>query len=80
MSLPKDNLTVETRDPLVVFLYLLMRDEVVPGRVEHLVREALSAVENPSVIKPLPTRFSNGWLAMYAYDLRVRLVPSCPSK
>lgn len=55
---------VRSRDPLVKFLYLLMRGEVVPGRVAALVNKADSLDE---------ALFTNGWLAQYAIDCANRL-------
>lgn len=50
-------------DPLVTFIYVLMRDHVTPGVVEetmlhHAAQESL---------------FTNGWLARYAKDVAARL-------
>ena len=51
---------------LVSFLYVLMRDHLPPGKIEELVRETEldGSGEN---------QYSNGWLALYAQDLMVRL-------
>lgn len=54
---------VSSDDPLVSFLYELMRDHVVPGKVEELVQNAV------------PSNFTNGYLANYAIDLAARLDP-----
>lgn len=53
-----------TDDPLVLFLYLLMRDEVVPGAVEGIVQ---------SVVDAEGTTLTNGFLADYAKDIAGRL-------
>jgi hypothetical protein len=53
---------VASDDPLVGFLYLLMRDSVPVGMVAKLARE----------LKP-PMTFTNGWLAEYAKDVAGRL-------
>lgn len=60
---------VRTRDPLVVFLYVLMRDHLVCGDVESLVHDAAATTE---------TSFSNDFLAAYAYDLADRLSRADP--
>jgi hypothetical protein len=53
--------SVASEDPLVSFLYVLMRDVAPPGVIEELVgsREL--------------TIFTNGWLANYAKDIAERL-------
>lgn len=51
-------------DPLVSFLYDLMRDHVPPGIVEGLLDDHQD---------PIETTFTNGWLARYAEDVAVRL-------
>lgn len=56
-------------DPLVAFLYVLMRDgDVCPGRIEEVLKNNVhyGAAE-----------YSNGWLAQYASDIanRLRKVP-----
>lgn len=48
-------------DPLTTFLYLLMRNELVAGKVEQLVREAVDSSEE--------CLFTNGWIAHYANNL-----------
>ena len=55
--------SVRSDDPLVSFLYQLMRDHVAVGVVEGLMGDA---EKQPSV-------FTNGWLANYAKDLAERL-------
>lgn len=57
--------SVRFSDDLTSFLYVLMRDQLSPGVVEELVREAEN--EQPH------REFSNGWLANYAHDLAKRL-------
>ena len=51
---------VTSTDPLVTFLYLLMRDVVVPGRVEEIASIALKCSKS---------EFTNGWLANHAKNL-----------
>jgi len=54
---------VSTSDPLVSFLYDLLRDHVSPGGVEELVRQSPAR----------ETFLTNGWLASYAKDVAHRL-------
>jgi hypothetical protein len=54
-----------SRNPLVSFLYELMRDHVPPGVVEGILDDR-GAIE---------TTFTNGWLARYAQDVARRLDP-----
>lgn len=51
-------------DKLTCLIYLLMRDHLPAGIVEELVR----SVEDGKV-----NQFTNGWLALYAQDLKNRL-------
>ena len=58
--------TVKSKDKLVCFLYVLMRDYIVPGKVEGLmIEQKIESIEE--------TVFTNGWLANYAKDLAKRL-------
>lgn len=57
---------VLTEDVLLVFIYLLLRDQVQPGDVEQMV---LNLEENPT----LPHALSNGFLAGYAENIAGRL-------
>ena len=52
--------------PLVLFLYLLLRDHVAFGAVEGIADEATGA--------DLSAVFSNGWAARHAQDLADRLI------
>lgn len=54
---------VESDDPLVSFLYQLMRDHLAPGVVESLMAD----------VDKQPSLFTNGWLASYAKDMAERL-------
>ena len=56
--------SVNSRDPLVGFLYHVMRDHLPPGLVERLVREEHGVLES---------NYTNGHLARYAKDLAKRL-------
>ncbi len=57
---------VNNTNPLVAFLYCLMRDHVQPGVVEALVRDATEHDHD--------VQYCNGWLARYAEDLAKRLL------
>lgn len=59
---------VTSTDPLVSFLYDLLRDELPAGAVERLVQEAA-----------VPVTMTNGYLARYAEDLAARLRPQEPA-
>ena len=61
----------QTHDPLVEFLYILMRDEVPCGIVESKASEAINSQKS----SPDGVMFTNGWLAEYAKDLAERLRP-----
>lgn len=50
-------------DKLVSFLYELMRDHVLIGDVEQIVRNS----------QETPVHFTNGYLAKYAEDIAARL-------
>lgn len=70
---------VNSQDPLVSFLYILMRDHLPAGVVEgiiqnHVVVEAQD--EGPSD----ESQFCNGYLAAYAKDIAARLVPPAPEE
>ncbi len=54
---------IDSDDPLVSFLYLALRDKILPGDVEEIMRQ----------ISEEKSEFSNGWLAMYAMDIARRL-------
>lgn len=68
---------VTSNDPMVAFLYVLMRDHLPPGVVAELVNS--SQPEHRDVLvddgQHLMTcfAFTNGWLARYAEDLVDRL-------
>jgi hypothetical protein len=59
--------SVDSKDPLVGFLYILMRDHLPVGMVEGIMRDHVN-VETDDV-----DNYSNGWLAEYAKDLSKRL-------
>lgn len=56
---------VSYSDPLTIFFYLLLRNEVPAGKVEELVQETVASAEECS--------FTNGWLAHYANNLAERI-------
>lgn len=56
---------VVSSDPLVAFLYTLMRDHLPVGGVEVLIRDASD--------KEVETTYTNGWLARIAEDQAARL-------
>lgn len=55
---------VTIKDPLVEFLYILMRDHLPVGTIEEIVMKHVRGTK---------TVYSNGWLAEYAQDVAVRL-------
>jgi len=59
--------SVRSSDPLVSFLYTLMRDHMTPGEVEAILQEDVEKCAGKEV------EYSNGWLANYAKDLAKRL-------
>lgn len=62
---------IDDANPLVSLLYLLMRDDIAPGRLEQHVTNLEGAADKDS--EPFNAEFSNGWLALYARDLAARL-------
>lgn len=59
--------SVRSSDPLVSFLYTLMRDHMTPGEVEAILQEEVEKYAGKEV------EYSNGWLATYSKDLAQRL-------
>jgi hypothetical protein len=57
------------RDPLVSFLYILLRDHLTAGAVEGIMMEHVEKV-GANVTEIV---FTNGYLAHYAEDLALRL-------
>lgn len=57
---------INSKNNLACFLYLLMRDEIVPGKVEELV---LKIEDNNGEM----VEYTNGWLAKYAINLAKRV-------
>ncbi len=59
---------VNSTDPLVTFLYILMRDYLPAGQVEKLMKEHVEPTAGDV------SHFSNGWVAMHAIDVAGRLL------
>lgn len=57
---------VNSNDPLVAFLYILIRDHVLPGDLEAIMKNMLPKEGDEAL-------FCNGWIATYAKDLAERL-------
>lgn len=57
----------QTRDSLVRFLYILMRDHLPSGVVEDIMENHVEKEKHEW------TRLTNGFLAGHAYDLASRL-------
>lgn len=72
LSMRKASGEYQSDDLLVAFLYILMRDSVVPGKVEAMILELTNAHD---IDKPVldPYTFTNGWLAQYAAFVADRL-------
>lgn len=66
MSMRERSGEINATDPLVDFLYTLMRDHIPPGTLEELVHSA-------STYAAEDKKYTNGWLAAYARDLAKRL-------
>lgn len=58
---------VDSTDPLVAFLYVLMRDYVVPGSIEEIMLSKMPRTPEETV------HYSNGYLARYAMDIAERI-------
>lgn len=58
--------TYETHDPLVAFLYQLLRDHVTSGAVEEIMEDQKYKLGSAYIL-------SNGFLARYAKDVAMRL-------
>lgn len=57
---------VHSTDPVVGFIYLLLRDHLPAGVVEGIVRDC-------HITPGISTMFTNGYLAKYAMDIAERL-------
>ena len=58
--------SVDSTDPLVSFLYILLRDHLPAGSVEAIMQQHVEAESQQ-------TQFTNGYIASYAKDLATRL-------
>lgn len=65
-QLRRDSGSISSKDPLVSFLYSLMRDHLATGEVEKLVLECEEYADQEIL-------YTNGWLAQYATNLANRL-------
>ena len=65
-KLRKASGTVKGRDPIASFFYSLMRDHMLPGDVENIVR-LIEKEDGQEIV------YSNGYLAKYAMYLSARL-------
>lgn len=61
--------SVDSSDPLVSFLYILLRDHVPAGVVEGIMQGHVEVPEKD-------TEFCNGFIARYAKDVAARLRPA----
>ena len=58
---------VDCDDPLVLFLYLLARNELAIGIIENLMGQVYLCKNETT------TQYTNGWLAQWAMDCAGRL-------
>lgn len=65
--------SVDSSDPLVSFLYILMRDHLPAGVVEGIMQKhvVLEGTDDGD-----ESQFSNGFIARYAKDVAARLRPA----
>lgn len=57
---------IDSTDPLVSFLYILMRDHLATGIIEEIMLNHVEHGQSES-------HFTNGWLANYCKDIAARL-------
>lgn len=55
---------IDYNNKLIAFLYILMRDDITPGRIENIMINHIFDAKS---------EYSNGWLAKYAEDIAERL-------
>lgn len=67
-----------TEDPFVALMYLILRDHVHPGDLEHAVRDVSEGWQNAGPVSGF--QLTNGFLADYARDLVERLDELRPIK
>lgn len=65
--------SVNSKDPLVSFIYHLLRDHLPAGAVEGIMQEHLAG-------DMANAQFCNGYLAQYAKDISARLVSQDPEE
>lgn len=58
---------VDSSDPLVGFLYVLIRDHLTPGKIEEMMENHVEVSRGKEI------NFTNGWIALYARDVAARL-------
>lgn len=58
--------SIDSDDPMVAFIYTLVRDHVPPSTVETIIKDIVKVSKDRY-------EFSNGWLAQYAKDITERL-------
>ncbi len=75
MNLREASGSVDSDDPVLSMLYSLLRDHVHPGDLETIVAEIERAVNRGDKV----TRYTNGWLALYAKNLSERLRKASPA-
>lgn len=63
--------SVNSDDPLVDFLYILLRDHLPAGTVEEIMLNHVNKEES---------QYTNGWLANYALDIATRLKGHLPTR
>jgi hypothetical protein len=56
--------SIDDTDPLVCFLYLLLRDHILPGDIENILAQARVVTHG---------EFTNGFLAQYAQNIAAKL-------
>ena len=57
---------IHSDDPIVGFLYILMRDYIPTGTIENIMIDHVEGKSKDCV-------YTNGWLAQYAMDVAKRL-------
>lgn len=61
---------IKSKDKLVGFLYILMRDYLPTGKIEEIMQ---GHVYPDGMLADFESIYTNGWLAQYAKDLANRL-------
>lgn len=67
---------VDSTDPWVPFLYVLMRDHMPTGVVEDIILECTNTRDAATGDRNV--RFTNGWLASYSKDMAQRMADFDP--